>query len=128
MKKTILLFVVAASLYACGGGSGEKTDSAAAEKKEESKVPDDPAYTEGLTLVAQSDCPTCHKIDEQFTGPGYRKVAEKYANTPENISMLAGKVIKGGSGNWGTIPMTPHPSVSPEDAAKMVKYILMLKK
>ncbi|MES2848875.1 MAG: c-type cytochrome [Bacteroidota bacterium] len=127
MKKTLLLFVVAASMYACGGGN-DKTDSAATEKKEESKVPDDPAYTEGMTLVANGGCPTCHKIDEASTGPEYRKVAEKYANTPENISMLAGKVIKGGAGNWGTIPMTPHPDVSPENAAKMVKYILMLKK
>jgi cytochrome c len=55
-------------------------------------------------------------------------VAEKYPNTAENVSMLAGKVIKGGSGNWGTVPMTAHPAISPEDAATMVKYVLMLKK
>jgi cytochrome c len=127
MKKTLLLFVVAASLYACGGSS-DKTDSAGTEKKEESKASDDPAYTEGMTLVANGGCPTCHKIDEASTGPAYRLVAEKYPTTPENISMLADKVIKGGKGNWGTIPMTPHPDVSPENAAKMVKYILMLKK
>lgn len=121
MRKTLLLFVVAASLYACGGSN-------TGEKKEEKKAPDDPAYTEGMTLVANGGCPTCHKIDEPSTGPEYRKVAEKYANTPENITMLAGKVIKGGSGNWGTIPMTPHPDVSQENAEKMVKFILMLKK
>lgn len=126
MKKVFLLFVLAGTLYACGGG--EKTDGAATEKKEEKKVSDAPAYTEGMTLVANGGCPTCHKIDEASTGPEYRKVAEKYPNTPENISMLVGKVLKGGSGNWGTIPMTPHPDVSPENAAKMVKYILMLKK
>lgn len=122
MRKTIVLFIVAASLYACGGGGDTS------EKKEEKKAADDPAYTEGMTLVANNGCPTCHKIDEASTGPEYRKVAEKYANTPENITMLAGKVIKGGSGNWGTIPMTPHPDVSQENAEKMVKYILMLKK
>lgn len=125
MKKVFLLFALAGMLAACGGG--EKTDSAATEKKEEAK-PEDPAYTEGMTLVAQSGCPTCHKIDEPSTGPEYKKVAEKYANTPENVSMLAAKVIKGGSGNWGTVPMLAHPDLSPENAAKMVKYILMLKK
>jgi cytochrome c len=125
MKKAFLLFAIAGVFAACGGSS-DKTDTT--EKKEEAKTPDDPAYTEGMTLVANGGCPTCHKIDEASTGPEYRKVAEKYANTPENISMLTGKIIKGGSGNWGTIPMTPHPDISPENAAKMVKYILMLKK
>lgn len=128
MKKTILLFVVAASLYACGGSGSDKPENTTTEKKEEKKASDDPAYIEGMTLVANSGCTTCHKIDEASTGPEYRKVAEKYANTPENISMLAAKVIKGGAGNWGTIPMTPHPDISPENAAKMVKYVLMLKK
>jgi cytochrome c len=127
MKKVFLLFAMAGVLYSCGGGS-DKTENAVAEKKEEKKAPDDPAYMEGLTLVANSGCPTCHKIDEVSTGPAYRKVAEKYANTPENISILSAKVIKGGKGNWGEIPMIPHPDISPENAAKMVKYILMLKK
>ena len=126
MKKVFVSFVLAAALYSCGGD--DKTGSAGSDNKEEKKAADDPAYTEGMTLVANGGCPTCHKIDEASTGPEYRKVAEKYPNTPENVAMLAGKVIKGGSGNWGTIPMTPHPDVSPEDAAKMVKYILMLKK
>ena len=127
MKKVFLLFAMAGTLFSCGGGS-DKTDSATTEKKEEKKASDDPAYMEGMTLVANSGCPTCHKIDEASTGPEYRKVAEKYANTAENISMLTSKVIKGGKGNWGEIPMTPHPDISPENAAKMVKYILMLKK
>lgn len=126
MKKTILLLVITASLFACGGGS-DKTGSAG-DKKEDAKTPDDPAYTEGMTLVANSDCTTCHKIDEASTGPAYKAVAEKYANTPENVSLLASKIIKGGKGVWGEAMMTAHASLSPEDAAKMVKYILMLKK
>jgi cytochrome c len=42
--------------------------------------------------------------------------------------MLAGKVISGGSGVWGAIPMTPHPQVKEEDAIAMIKYIMLLKK
>jgi cytochrome c len=38
--------------------------------------------------------------------------------------MLADKIIKGGTGNWGEVPMTPHPDVSVEDAKEMAKYIL----
>lgn len=120
MKKMFLCFAVTAALYACGGDSGSESTG--------KDVTDDPAFVAGRDLVSKSDCFTCHKIDDISTGPAYRKVAEKYANTPENISMLASKVIKGGSGNWGTVPMTAHPAISPEDAAAMVKYVLMLKK
>ncbi len=127
MKKTLLLFALAGMFVACGGGS-DKKDEATQEKKEEAKVPDDPAYTEGMALVAGSDCTTCHKIDEAFTGPAYTDVAAKYPNTPENIELLSSRVIKGSKGIWGEAQMTPHASLSPEDAAKMVKYILMLKK
>ena len=42
--------------------------------------------------------------------------------------MLSEKIIKGGSGVWGAIPMTPHPAVKQEDAEAMVKYVLLLKK
>ncbi len=77
--------------------------------------------------MAQSDCLTCHKVSEKFTGPGYKEVAQKYENTEDNVKMLAEKIIKGGSGNWGPIPMTPHASLKEEDAKAMVKYILLLR-
>ena len=40
--------------------------------------------------------------------------------------MLAEKIIKGGTGNWGQIPMTPHPNISQADAEKMAMYVLSL--
>ena len=126
MKKVLLVFAIAGLFTACGGG--EKKEGAAEEKKEETKAPDDPAYTEGMALVAGSDCTTCHKIDEAFTGPAYKEVAAKYENTPENIALLSSRVIKGSKGIWGEAQMTPHASLSQADADKMVKYILMLKK
>jgi cytochrome c len=55
-------------------------------------------------------------------------VAKKYPSTPANVKMLAEKIIKGGTGVWGEIPMTPHPAVSQEDAEAMVTYILSMKK
>jgi cytochrome c len=125
MKKTFIFLLIAGTLYACGGGNDSYNDNTKTEKKD---VTDDPVFTAGRDLVQKSDCATCHKIDESSTGPTYRKIAEKYPNTADNQSMLAGKIIKGGSGNWGTVPMTPHPSISTEDATAMVKYILLLKK
>lgn len=81
---------------------------------------------EGLALIEGADCLTCHKTDARLVGPSYQEVADKY--TEADIEMLAGKIIDGGKGNWGEIPMTPHTGMSPENAKKMVEYILTLKK
>jgi|Laugrespbdmm15sd_2_1035082.scaffolds.fasta_scaffold97492_2 cytochrome c len=81
----------------------------------------------GMTLLAKSDCLTCHKLNEKVIGPSYKEVAKKYANKPSNIKMLAGKIINGGSGVWGAIPMTAHATLSQADAELMVKYIMSLK-
>jgi cytochrome c len=43
------------------------------------------------------------------------------------LDTLSDKIIKGGGGRWGAVPMTPHPQVSKEDATTMVKYVLSLK-
>ncbi len=84
--------------------------------------------TTGAELIKKSDCLSCHKEDVKLLGPAYQEVAAKYPATEENIELLAGKIIKGGSGNWGDIPMAPHPTISENDAKEMVKYILSLKK
>jgi cytochrome c len=81
----------------------------------------------GSELIAKSDCLTCHKVKEKLVGPAYTAVAEKYPLTDENINYLSDKIIKGGSGVWGQIAMTPHPAISKADAADMAKYILALK-
>ncbi len=128
MKKMLLCFLIAGSLYACGNNDSYNDNSSKEKKVEKKDATDDPAFIAGRDLAAKSDCFTCHKIDDVSTGPAYRKVAEKYTNTAENQAMLAGKIIKGGSGNWGTVPMVAHPGISEADANKMVKYILLLKK
>ena len=81
---------------------------------------------EGKKLVEGTDCLSCHKIDSKLVGPSYHDVAAKY--TEADIDMLANKIIEGGKGNWGEIPMTPHAGLSPENAKLMVKYILSQKK
>ena len=136
MKKLLLAFPVSLCMLLSCGDSGEKketeksttTSETPAAPAENDKTAD-PAYKKGLTLVAKSDCLTCHKVDEPLTGPTYRDVANKYAGMPDTIvSHLAGKIIKGGNGVWGEVYMTPHPQVSKEDAEAMVRYILLLKK
>ena len=129
MRKILYTLSAALLLVACGGGATKKegtTETTNAPSAD--KLSDNPDYAKGLALIAGSDCLTCHKIAEKNIGPAYQDVAAKYENTDDNIEMLAGKIIKGGSGNWGAIPMTAHANLSQEDAEAMVKYILLLKK
>jgi len=86
------------------------------------------AKKDGKALIEASDCRTCHKDDSKLIGPAYQEVAKKYESNEANIKMLAEKIIKGGQGNWGEIPMAGHPNISEEDASAMVEYILSMKK
>jgi cytochrome c len=129
MKKVLFILSTAVIIMACGGGSteaGKETKEAIASTG--NALADNPDYQKGLALIAGSDCLTCHKTSEKNIGPAYKDVADKYENTEENVKMLASKIIKGGSGNWGAIPMTPHPQLKEEDVEAMVKYIFLLKK
>ena len=130
MKKVLGTMAAVIFLAACGGSSEKKTEETAAAPAATASndLSSNPDYTKGLALVAGSDCLTCHKTSEKNIGPAYKDVAAKYENTEENVKMLAAKVIKGGSGVWGAVPMTPHPQISEEDAEAMVKYVLLLKK
>lgn len=82
----------------------------------------------GEKLINKSDCMGCHNKTNKIIGPAYVDVAKKYPATEKNINYLADKIIKGGTGVWGTMPMTAHASLKPTDAKIMVKYILSLKK
>jgi cytochrome c len=83
---------------------------------------------EGVNIMAKSDCFACHKLDEKSIGPSYVDISKKYPMTENNIAALSTKIIKGGSGNWGTMPMAPHASITPEQSKKIVKYILTVSK
>ena len=133
MKKVIVTMMIAAGLYACGGGESTETtetkpiSNATVEEapREEAPVV---AKKDGKALIEASDCLTCHKDDAKFIGPAYQDVAKKYESNEANIKMLSEKIIKGGHGNWGEIPMAGHPNISEDDASAMVEYILAMKK
>jgi cytochrome c len=151
MKKVLFVFGIALACYACGGGASEETKPAVSNSEsngnsqiggasEPAAAAPAPAATEtapvaaaapagkdGKALIEGSDCRTCHKDDAKLIGPSYKEVAKKYENNDANVKMLAEKVVKGGQGVWGEIPMAGHPNVSQEDAEAMVKYILSMK-
>lgn len=132
MKKTLTIIGLALLFASCGnnnksGSSTTTTDTTTSTTKTSTSTTPMATDTAGKALMANSDCMTCHKIDQKVVGPAFKDVAKKYTASPAVIDTLANKVIKGGSGNWGSIAMSPHPAVSIDDARSMVKYILSLK-
>ncbi len=127
MKKYYVAIVMMALIGACSSSTSTDNKDAKATAPA-SDLSSNPDYQKGIELIAKSDCLTCHKVSEKLTGPAYKDVAAKYANTEENVNLLASKIMKGGTGVWGAIPMTPHATLSEADAKQMVKYILLLKK
>jgi len=124
MKKAIIICSIIAVIISCNSSDSEKNTT---DTSKEMTATEDPEVAKGLDLVAKSDCFTCHKIVEPFTGPSYEAVAAKYPDNEQVIDSVSKKIITGGAGNWGTIPMTPHPDISEADAKTMTKYILSLK-
>jgi len=129
MKKIVVFAALCTAMVACGSSDTKKgTEEKPAESTNgAAAAPASGGNEKGLEMIGALDCTTCHKIEEKNIGPAYRDVANKYEATDANIEMLANKVIKGGSGNWGTVPMTPHPQVSLDSAKEMVRYVLSLR-
>ena len=84
------------------------------------------ALTKGANLIENSDCKTCHNETERTVGPSYVEIAERYPTSEGSVRQLSAKIIAGGSGNWGEVPMTAHPDLTEPDAGDMVRYILSL--
>jgi cytochrome c len=131
MKRYFVILAAITFLAACGGNGSENSssnkDSVAVEKPATNDISSNPDYQNGLALISKSDCLTCHKISEKLIGPAYQDVANKYAGSDTALAYLSEKIIKGGTGVWGTVAMTPHPALTEADAQQMVKYILLLK-
>ena len=137
MSKKLVVALSAAVLMAACGNSGEtkpaETKDTASTTSPAAAAPSTAASDKGLELIGASDCTTCHRLNKESSGaaigPAYSEVAAKYAPAADTtIDRLVKKIISGGSGIWGTIPMTPHPALKADEVKTMVTYIMTLKK
>jgi cytochrome c len=78
-------------------------------------------------LAQKKNCMACHAVDKKVLGPAYKDVAAKYAGQKDAADKLAAKVMKGGTGVWGNIPMPANPQVTEAEAKQLVGWILTLK-
>jgi cytochrome c len=127
MKTIFSIFAIALILTACGSKKTEteKEDFGTPDESTKTEATGGDAIAQGEALVNASDCKTCHSKDNKIVGPSHTDVAKKYDFTEANVKMLANKIITGGSGNWGDLPMTAH-DVPMADAEKMARYVLSL--
>lgn len=78
-------------------------------------------------LATAKNCMACHAVEKKLVGPSYKDVANKYAGQGDAVNKLAAKIVKGGSGVWGPIPMPANNQVSEAEAQKLAAWILSLK-
>lgn len=76
-------------------------------------------------LATYKNCMACHAVDKKLVGPSFKDIAKKYDKSASD--KLAEKVIKGGSGAWGPVPMPANPQVSADESKKLVAWILTQK-
>ena len=78
-------------------------------------------------LATAKNCMACHAIGKKLVGPAYKEVAAKYAGQKDAADKLAAKILKGGSGVWGPVPMPANTQVSEAEAKKLAAWVLTQK-
>ncbi|MCV9385129.1 PQQ-dependent sugar dehydrogenase [Reichenbachiella ulvae] len=80
----------------------------------------------GELLISESDCMSCHKVNDKSVGPSFVQVADRYQGDANAMNYLTSKIIKGGSGAWGDHSMSAHPDFTQEEVVSMIEYIFTL--
>lgn len=78
-------------------------------------------------LAQKKNCMACHALDKKLVGPSYKDVSTKYAGQKDAVDKLSQKVVKGGVGAWGPVPMPANPQVTDAEAKQLMQWIMGLK-
>ena len=78
-------------------------------------------------LARSKICMGCHAVDRKLIGPSFKDIAARHAGQPEAAALMATKIIKGGSGAWGAVPMPANPKITPDEARQLAVWILSIK-
>jgi cytochrome c551/c552 len=74
-------------------------------------------------LADKNTCLNCHDVSKKMVGPAFKAISEKYKGRADANTYLTEKIIKGGTGVWGNIPMPPMTQVSEADAKALAAWI-----
>lgn len=78
-------------------------------------------------LARDKVCMGCHAVDRKLIGPSFKDVAARYAGQPDAVARLSERIVKGGSGAWGVVPMPANPRIKPEEAQQLATWVLSFK-
>jgi cytochrome c len=114
MKKYLLIILIA--VIGCNKSKDQNTTPDLNTQVE--------TISKGQALLEASDCQTCHHAKNTLIGPSYSAIADRYQKADTAIHYLSKKIISGGAGQWGDVPMLAHPDISEEDAREIAHYII----
>jgi len=80
-----------------------------------------------LQLATAKNCMACHAVATKLVGPSYKDVAAKYAGQKDAVDKLAAKIVKGGAGVWGPVPMPANAQVNADEAKKLAAWVMTQK-
>ena len=106
--KTMIVSIVAAAILMIAGGTMA------------ADMPD---------LAKKYGCSNCHNIGKgKSVGPAWQDVANKYKGDAGAVAHLTTKIVNGGSGVWGVIPMPGNSKISDQEVSELVTFVLGLAK
>lgn len=115
LLRVLPMVLAASALVACSDG-GEATGARLSD-------------AEARAFINQKSCNACHEVDETRIGPAFRDIATRYEDDAETeVDRLTEKIIAGGAGSWGYVPMISYPGVTRDEARAISVWILELNK
>lgn len=125
--KISLLISVALALFctACESEAPQQQSGLIFGKPTAYKIPVKPAPVDVQALLRKKRCHICHTESKQLLGPSYEEIGLAYrARKDMTAEILAEKVISGGGGNWGVVPMVANEHVKKNEALTMANWVL----
>ena len=80
-----------------------------------------------LQLATAKNCMACHAVATKLVGPSYKDIAAKYAGQKDAVDKLSAKIVKGGAGVWGPVPMPANAQVNADEAKKLAAWVMIQK-
>ena len=77
-----------------------------------------------FAIAKQNACLGCHAIDKKIVGPSFQSVAQKYKSDPNAQAFLKNKILQGGAGSWGVVPMPANAKLNASDLSLLTNWIL----
>ena len=77
-----------------------------------------------FAIAKQNACLGCHAIDKKIVGPSFQSIAQKYKSDPNAQAFLKNKILQGGAGSWGVVPMPANAKLNASDLSLLTNWIL----